>query len=350
VTRILVVDPLRPDAAALAGAGALLRAGRLVAFPTETVYGLGAHALDRAAVRRLFDAKGRPSIDPVIVHLAALDDAAPLVASMPPAALALARRFWPGPLTLVLPRSARIPDEVTAGLDTVGLRVPAHPVARALITAAAVPVAAPSANLFSRPSPTRAEHVLQDLDGRIDLVIDAGPTTVGVESTVLDLSGAVPLVLRPGAVTLDMLREVVPSVMGTERDSRPAAGGLRSPGLLDKHYAPRAPLTLYDGPSGADRLRAEARRALEAGQRVGLVAVDEDLPVPPLPCPPVWVAPLGPGAAVADVAGRLYAALRDLDRIPVDLILARTPPGADGLAVAIRDRLRRAAAGRIVPD
>ena len=205
VTEVIRVDPASPDEDSIARAAAYIRNGRLVAFPTETVYGLGAHALDRDAVRRIFAAKGRPSTDPLIVHVPSFDALAPLTRNLPPLAAVLARRFWPGPLTMVLPKSALVPDEVTAGLDTVAVRVPAHPVARALILAAGVPVAAPSANLFSRPSPTSAAHVLDNLDGRIDAIIDGGTTTLGVESTVIDLSGPMPTVLRPGAITLAAL-------------------------------------------------------------------------------------------------------------------------------------------------
>src|SRR6185369_9139359 len=203
---------LPADPASIRRAADLLRQGGLVAFPTETVYGLGVHALDRDAVRRLFVAKGRPASDPLIVHVTSLE-AARLLASIPDHARELAVAFWPGPLTLVMPRSTVVPDEVTAGLDTVAIRVPAHPVARALIEEAGIPIAAPSANLFSRPSPTRAAHVLDDLDGRIDLVLDGGATTVGVESTVLDLSAARPTVLRPGVVTVEMLRRVIADVV-----------------------------------------------------------------------------------------------------------------------------------------
>jgi len=212
VTTVLRLTPDCPEPDLIADAAACLRRGGLVAFPTETVYGLGVAAFDAAAVRRLFAAKGRPAEDPLIVHIASLDALAALVSARPPAVDALAARFWPGPLTLVLRRSTLVPDEVTAGLDTVAIRVPAHPVAHALLAAAGIPVAAPSANLFSRPSPTRAGHVLEDLDGRIDLVLDGGRTQVGVESTVLDLSGDVPEVLRPGAVTLEMLRPLLPDV------------------------------------------------------------------------------------------------------------------------------------------
>ncbi len=344
MTDVIRVDPATPDPAALAQAAECLRRGGLVAFPTETVYGLGVHALDRAAVRRLFEAKGRPANDPLIVHVDAVERMETLVADVPEAARLLAARFWPGPLTLVLPRSGRVPDEVTAGLNTVAVRVPAHPVARALLLAAGVPVAAPSANLFSRPSPTRASHVLDDLSGRIDLVIDGGPTQVGVESTVLDLSGDVPTILRPGAVSLDMLRAILPRVE-QRTSSAPASGALPSPGLLERHYSPRAPLTVYDGSDAVARLIRDACASIAQGQRIGLMVADEDRPamtsverLSPRPT----IVNLGPEKDLATVASRLYAALRELDASGVDRILARGFPGDEGLAVAIRDRLRRA--------
>ena len=345
MTRTLAVNPSHPEPQTIAEAAACLRAGGLVAFPTETVYGLGVSALDAAAVRRLFAAKGRPADDPLIVHVASVADIAPLVAACPPVLDALAARFWPGPLTVVLPRSSRVPDEVTAGLDTVGIRVPAHPVAQALLRAAALPVAAPSANLFSRPSPTRAAHVLEDLDGRIDLVIDGGATQVGVESTVLDLSGDRPTVLRPGAVTIEMLRPLLPLVRVRGGDDS-EGGPLRSPGLLTRHYSPRAPLTLYEGPAGAalERLAHDARLARAAGRRVGVLLADDDL----LPGLDVIRPPLGAARDAAAIAARLYAALRELDAAGVDEILARALPALDGLGPAIGDRLRRAAAGRVV--
>ena len=220
-----------------------------------------------------------------------------------------------------------MPDEVTAGLDTVAVRVPAHPVAHALLAAAGIPVAAPSANLFSRPSPTQAGHVLEDLDGRIDLVLDGGPTQVGVESTVLDLSGDVPEVLRPGAVTLEMLRPLLPDVR-MRVVAALAHGPQRSPGLLTKHYSPRAPLTLYEGPADRvlARIRQDADMAQAAGRRVGLLPDDD--------------------AAV--MAARLYAALREFDAAGVEEIFASLPPATDGLSQAVADRLRRAAAGRVV--
>jgi len=327
VTTVLRLTPDRPEPGQIAEAAECLRRGGLVAFPTETVYGLGVAALDAAAVRRLFAAKGRPADDPLIVHVASLDGVAPLVSERPPVVDALAARFWPGPLTLVLRRSRLVPDEVTAGLDTVAVRVPAHPVARALLAAAGIPVAAPSANLFSRPSPTQAGHVLEDLDGRIDLVLDGGRTQVGVESTVLDLSGDVPEVLRPGAVTLEMLRVLLPDVRLRADTAEP--GPQRSPGLLSKHYSPRAPLTLYEGPPDRviERMRADADASQAAGRRVGVLLPDDD---------------------AAEMAARLYAALRGFDAAGVDEILAALPASTGGLSQAVADRLRRAAAGRIV--
>jgi L-threonylcarbamoyladenylate synthase len=344
VTDVIRVDPDAPDPAALAPAAERLRRGGLVAFPTETVYGLGVHALDRAAVRRLFAAKGRPSTDPLIVHVDAVDRMHTLVADVPDSARRLAARFWPGPLTLVLRRSDRVPDEVTAGLNTVAIRVPAHRVARALLAAAGVPIAAPSANLFSRPSPTRASHVLDDLAGRIDLVIDGGATQVGVESTVLDLSGATPTILRPGAISIDMLREILPHVERRSSDA-PVAGAMASPGLLERHYSPRAPLTLYDGGDSVARLARDACMSLADGQRLGIMAADEDrdaLSDVARFDAGATIVYLGSEHDLATVAARLYAAVRELDASGVDRILVRDFPGDDGLAAAIRDRLRRA--------
>jgi L-threonylcarbamoyladenylate synthase len=349
VTDVLTLDPRRPDAAGVARAAAILKSGGLVAFPTETVYGLGAHAMDANAVGRLFAAKGRPAEDPLIVHVHDVDALAPLTTGVPGTATALASRFWPGPLTMVLHRSAVVPGEVTAGLGTVAIRVPAHRIAHALLKVAAVPIAAPSANLFSRPSPTRAEHVLQDLDGRIDLVIDGGPTTVGLESTVIDLTGSVPTILRPGAVTLEMIRAVLPDARMTEPKSGDPSGAMKSPGLLARHYSPRAPLTLYEGSTARaiTRMAADARDAIAQGQRVGIVAADED-DFPGASNDALQVARLGAERDAASLAANLYNALRVLDETGVDLILARTFVDHSGLTVAIHDRLRRAAAGRVV--
>jgi L-threonylcarbamoyladenylate synthase len=346
VTELLTVDPAAPDPAVIARAAATLRSGGLVAFPTETVYGLGVNALDRDAVLRLFTAKGRPSTDPLIVHVTRLDAIPPLVSSLPADVGRLAERFWPGPLTLVLPRSRIVADEVTARLDTVAIRIPAHPVARALIEAAGVPVAAPSANLFSRPSPTRAAHVMEDLAGRIDLIVDGGQTIVGLESTVLDLSSTPPTILRPGAITLEMLRAVVPDAAQRMGVRQPAATAAASPGLLEKHYSPRAALTLYEGPGAVAQLTRDAEAACRGGRRVGLLVTKGDLEAHTGLICECDVRELGPDL---QSAGRqLYDSLRQLDAAGVDVILARAFPSTEGLGAAIDDRLRRAAAGRVV--
>ena len=307
--------------------------------------------MNRAAVRRLFEAKGRPATDPLIVHVSAFDQVTPLVVALPEQAAPLAARFWPGPLTLVMRRAPAVPLEVTAGLDTVAVRVPAHPVARALLLAASLPVAAPSANLFSRPSPTLAAHVLDDLNGRIDMVVDAGPTPVGVESTVLDLTVDPPAVLRPGAISIEMLRTVVPAVrLGAVRTLTSDRESMASPGLLLKHYAPRAPVTIYRGePAGVGQaLQAAVLTAVASGLRVGVLAATGDLPA--LREMPVVIAALGAEDDAEATAARLYAALRELDTARVDVILARDIVRDEGLWRAVRDRLHRAASRVIAVD
>ena len=349
MTAVIRVDPAQPNEADIARAAECLRRGGLVAFPTETVYGLGVHALDRAAVRRLFEAKKRPAHDPLIVHVATFDHVAPLVVALPDEAALLAARFWPGALTMVMRRAPLVPLEVSASLDTIAVRVPAHPVAHALLLAASVPVAAPSANLFSRPSPTLAGHVLDDLAGRIDMVIDAGPTPVGVESTVLDLTVDPPVVLRPGAITVEMLRTVIPAVgLGAVGGATGDGAPMASPGLLSKHYAPRAPMTIYRGEPAAvtSALQAGVRAAVGKGQRVGVLVAAGD--VSALSDLSAVIGALGLEDDAERTAARLYAALRELDAARVDLILARDIARDDGLWRAVRDRLHRAAARVIV--
>ncbi|MDX2120591.1 MAG: L-threonylcarbamoyladenylate synthase [Gemmatimonadota bacterium] len=318
------------DAAGIAEAAALLRAGELVAFPTETVYGLGGNALDPAAVARIYEAKGRPEYNPLIVHLADAAGARALATRWPEPAERLSRRWWPGPLTLVLPRAAGIPDIVTAGGGTVALRVPAHPAAQALLRAAGVPLAAPSANRSGEVSPTTAAHVARGLAGRIPLVLDGGATNVGIESTVLDLSGPMPVLLRPGMISrAELEREIGP--VGTPGREPPREGPRPSPGMLERHYAPRAPLRLVPGAQDA----VELARAVHArGERVGAVTLGDPLPdaddvirLPPEP---------------EGYARGLYGALHRLDELGVALILAVAPP-VDARWDAVRDRLRRAA-------
>ena len=348
---MLRVSAERPDPTVIARAAACLKAGGLVAFPTETVYGLGASALDATAVKRVFDVKGRPSHDPLIVHVATWEQVLALVATVPGDARSLADQFWPGPLTLVLPRSGVVPSEVTAGLDTVALRMPSHPVARALLHAAQIPIAAPSANLFSRPSPTTAGHVRDDLGGQVDIILDAGPAGVGLESTVVDLSSEVAAVLRPGAVTLESLRALVPGLrVASVAQSAPTGMPMPSPGLLSRHYSPRAPLTLYAGESEklTSRLLADARAAAALGGRVGMFLASEDVSLlGTAGAADLVVFDAGSLNDLPTVAARLYLGLRELDAAQVTVILAREFPDEAGLGLALRDRLRRAAAGRI---
>ena len=346
-TQLIAVDPLSPDEAAIARAADVLRHGGLVAFPTETVYGLGANAFNSLAVSHIFQAKGRPASDPLIVHVASTLQLTEVALDVPPLAWLLVAEFWPGPLTLVLRRGYDVPPSVSAGANTVAVRMPRHPVASALITAAQLPVAAPSANLFARPSPTTAQHVLEDLNGRVDLILDGGPTSIGIESTVLDLTGVTPRVLRPGGITLEQLQTAIPAITYTSQylDEQATAAG---PGMLLKHYSPRAEVVLFDGPPAATlaELRAEVESALAAGRRVGLMVVDDDLPA--LRDLPVELAPLGPTADASEAAQRLFAALRSLDARGVDVIFARSLPRT-GLGLAVWDRLVRAAEGRVIP-
>ena len=335
------VDPENPDKIEIEKAARLIREGGLVAFPTETVYGLGANAKDEKAVGRIFAAKGRPPDNPLIVHVASRQQVFEL-AKVSAAALKLMEAFWPGPLTLILPAKAGVPAPVTAGLSTVAVRMPRHRVALALIEAAGVPVAAPSANLSGRPSPTTAEHVLADLGGKIDLVLDGGPTGLGVESTVLDLTARVPTVLRPGGVTPDEIR----SVTGRVRVGRAARGfggerRPRSPGLKYTHYAPRAPLVLVEGdPKRVDaKIKELAGRERSLGKKVGILACSSSEAY--TGCGEVVAA--GRREDPATVAAGLYAALRRLDEMGVDVILAEGI-GEGGMGLAVMNRLRRAAA------
>jgi L-threonylcarbamoyladenylate synthase len=339
----LVVDPDRlepPEAVeALERAAAILRGGGLVALPTETVYGLGANALDAAAVAGIFEAKQRPAWDPVIVHIASLEMLEGLVEDVPEAARQLMSAFWPGPLTLLMKRTSVVPDAVTAGRALVGVRMPAHPVALKLIRRAGVPVAAPSANLFSHTSPTTAAHVLDDLDGRIDAVVDAGPTGLGVESTVLDCTKSPMVIYRPGAVTAEQIQAVVGAVVGFEAGelARTPREAMPSPGVGIRHYAPRARLALMEGdPELLGERLAEAALHL-AGERVGVMLPAEVT----VEIEGAVLFPWGRWLAPGEMARTLYAGLRALDAEGCTVILCPMPP-AEGIGAAIRDRLIKA--------
>ncbi len=346
VTQVLRVNPHHPEPALIAHAARLIRKGCLVAFPTETVYGLGANARDEAAVARIFSAKGRPAADPLIAHIAALDQLTELAVDIPPLAIELGEKFWPGPLTLVLKRNPRLPANLSAGRDTIAVRQPAHPVAAALIRSAGAPIAAPSANLFARPSPTTAEHVLHDLAGRIDLILDGGQTPVGVESTVLDLTESVPVVLRPGGVPVERLRELIPTLAVAQRVLSPGESAA-SPGQLLKHYSPRAKLLLFTGPRELvlARMRETAGQLLTEHQTIGLLTADDERDY--FADLPIHLFPLGPLSDLPAIARTLFAGLRELDARGVDVILVRALP-REGLGLAIWDRLFRAAEGVVI--
>jgi len=339
----LVVDPANLESSeaekALERAAEILRAGGLVALPTETVYGLGANALDAEAVSRIFAAKQRPAWDPIIVHISDQAMLEELVERFPEAARKLMAAFWPGPLTLLLPRTAAVPDAVTAGRPLVGVRMPAHPVALDVIRRAGVPVAAPSANLFGHISPTTAAHVLADLDGRIDAVLDAGPTEHGVESTVLDPCQTPMMIYRPGAVTSDQIREIAGAVEIYRDDGVRQVWPretLPSPGLGLRHYAPRARLVLIEGEwSGLEARLAGAVMDLPEDQ-VGVMLPDS-IHAPAGTTVFAW----GRWAAPEELARTLYAGLRRLDGAGCTVILCPLPP-AEGIGAAIRDRLLKA--------
>jgi L-threonylcarbamoyladenylate synthase len=354
--RVDIADMNAPESQrAMDETAAILRRGGTVALPTETVYGLGANALDAAAVAAIFVAKERPGWDPLIVHVADEAMLAGVVDEIPEAARKLMAAFWPGPLTLLLPRSVRVPDAVTAGRPLVGVRMPGHPVALEVIRRAGVPVAAPSANRFGHTSPTTAEHVLDDLDGRIDAVLDAGPTAFGVESTVLDVSVSPMIVYRPGAVSLEQIREVAGAAEMFEDSgemSEQPREALPSPGVGLRHYAPRARLILVEAPQGRRKIDLASKlydKVLAySHQRVGVML--------PFGLPGehseqktrrdfegfaeiFW---WGRWGDHAELARRLFAGLRQLDAAGCTVILCPVPP-EQGIGMAIRDRLRKAA-------
>ncbi|MHB8171133.1 MAG: L-threonylcarbamoyladenylate synthase [Thermincolia bacterium] len=347
---------LTPESTAILREGAeIIRNNGLVAFPTETVYGLGANALSPQAVAGIFRAKGRPGDNPLIVHIAHWSMLEPLVTTIPPEARRLAELFWPGPLTLVLPCSPRVPSVVTAGLSTVAIRMPDHPVALALIKEAGVPIAAPSANTSGKPSPTTASHVLEDLQGKVPLVLDGGPVGVGVESTVLDLTVNPPMVLRPGGVTLEMLQEELgqvqldPAMVGiplmadgheTVVPKTPEDPVPKAPGMKYVHYSPEAEVVLVDGPlEGMINIIKElALVRQKEGFKVGIMASQESVSS----YQGFFTLVIGSRDDLSTVATNLYGLLRDFDRYGVQVVIAETFP-RQGLGLAIMNRLTKAA-------
>jgi len=347
-TLVLTVDPWKPDSSRILIAADFIKRGGLVAFPTETVYGLGADALNAKAVMSVFKAKRRPLDNPPIVHVCGVKDVHRLVKETPPNADILMKEFWPGPLTLILRRSEIVPDVTVAGLDTIAIRMPKHDVALALIEKSCCPISAPSANLAGKPSPTMAKHVLDDLDGRIDAILDAGPTRIGVESTVLDLTVDPPQVLRPGGTPYEELKRVLGRVelnpIAVAEKPVPVERA-RSPGVKHKHYAPNADMVVVEGDSDAvvSKVKELVRVYEGEGKRVGVLAADETVRRYMADV----VKSLGSRSDSAGAARSLFRLLREFDVDGVDIIVAEGVP-VEGLGLAVMNRLRKAAGYNIV--
>ena len=334
------------DDAEIEKAGQIIRNGGLVAFPTETVYGLGGDALNAQSSQKIYAAKGRPSDNPLIVHICRLDDIYDIVSEFPESAQKLAENYWPGPLTMVLPKSDKVPDETTGGLSTVAVRMPVDPIALSFIKAAGGYVAAPSANTSGKPSPTKAKYVIEDMDGKIDMIIDGGDVEIGLESTIVDLSGTVPMLLRPGFITLDMLRECLgevrmdPTLFSGDYKEPPKA-----PGMKYRHYAPKGILTIVSGMEIAvvERINELVETAVLEGKKVGVIATDETLPKYDCSC----VKSVGTRKDEVSIAHNLYRILREFDDEDVELIYSEafdTP----NMGQAIMNRLLKAAGHHVM--
>ena len=347
-TRVIPVDREHLQSEDFAEAAQLLRDGELVAFPTETVYGLGGDALDPDASRRIYAAKGRPSDNPLIVHIADTDALPVLAEEIPQSAWELADRFWPGPLTIILRKKEIVPDATTGGLDTVAIRMPSDPVAAMLIRVSGVYIAAPSANASGRPSPTCAEHVYEDLKGRIPMILDGGSVPIGLESTIVDLTGETPLVLRPGFITIEQLREVLPTVeydpavVKRVKDETIVA---RAPGMRYRHYAPKGELTIFEGDLDrvVTRVQKEAEAKLAEGYRVAVLASEETKDR----YHGLTVRSVGDREEEASVAAHLFGTLREFDSMGAEYIFGESFPEA-GVGQAVMNRLMKAAGYRIV--
>lgn len=345
-TEIIKINPAAIDGKVIARAGDILKRGGLVAFPTETVYGLGGDATNPNASHRIYRAKGRPSDNPLIVHITNMKALEEMVAQVPPAAYALAERFWPGPLTMIFPKNKKIPYETTGGMDTVAVRMPSDPIARALIDASSGYVAAPSANTSGRPSPTQAEHVAQDLNGKIEMILDGGPVNIGLESTIVDLTEDVPMILRPGYITLEMLRRelgevrIDPGLSAADSDRKPKA-----PGMKYRHYAPRADLKVVEGETGAvvQKINSMCEALTAEKKSVGIIATEEtkDLYRQGI------VISIGGRDDEEAIARHLYGSLRQFDELGVDVIFSESFVAA-GMGQAIMNRLLKAAGHQVL--
>ena len=333
------------DMEAIRRGGDILKQGGLVAFPTETVYGLGGDALNPQASMKIYAAKGRPSDNPLIVHIAEFDKLAPIVAEVPEKAKILAEKYWPGPLTMILPKSDLVPQETTGGLDSVAVRFPSDRIAQELIKAAGGYVAAPSANTSGRPSPTTAQHVAEDLTGRVDMIVDGGAVEIGVESTILDVTVEPPMILRPGAITKEMFEEVIGEVTVDRTLIRPDSKQVpKAPGMKYRHYAPKADLTIIEGPleKVVKEINKRAKEKSEAGYKVGVIGTEEtvaDYKSGDVKC-------IGTRADESTIAANLFRILREFDDDQVDYIYSESFDTA-GIGSAIMNRLLKAAGHHI---
>ncbi|HHU69830.1 MAG TPA: threonylcarbamoyl-AMP synthase [Thermoanaerobacterales bacterium] len=343
-TKVITVDANEPETEKVREAAKYIREGDVVAFPTETVYGLGADALSPDAVKKIFIAKGRPQDNPLIVHIAIKDEIERIANGITSDVEALMERFWPGPLTLILEKKDLIPNEITAGLNTVGIRMPSHPVAQKLILESGVPIAAPSANISGRPSPTTALHVIKDLAGKIPIILDGGPTEVGLESTVLDMTSESPVILRPGGVTYEQLCSVLKRV---EIDSGLLSDGFvpKSPGMKYTHYSPKAEVILVIGSTEKvkETVRRIAGKETNLGRRVGIMATSETMNAYSIGD----ILDIGSREDPSTIAANLFSALREFDNRGVDLIIAE---GIEekGIGLAVMNRIKKASGFNII--
>ncbi len=347
-TLLLKVNSEKPDLPKIQSAAEIIQKGGLVAFPTETVYGVGADALNPVAVLALFAAKKRPLDNPPIVHVADPEEVYRLVEEVPAKAQILMEKFWPGPLTLIFKRSSLVPKETVAGLETVAIRMPKHKVALELIKLSRCPIAAPSANLAGKPSPTTAQHVYEDLNGRIDAIIDGGATNIGVESTVVDLSVDPPMLLRPGGTPFEALKNVLCDMklhVFVEAEQELTLQDIRSPGMKHKHYAPKAEVILIEGnvPGVTAKIKELSESFKHKGQKVGILATDETQTAYKADV----IKSLGSRSNLASVAQNLFRLLREVDAENVDVIIAEGV-SSDGLGLAVMNRLRKASGYHII--
>lgn len=345
-TKVIVIDEENIDRESLKEAGDIIKRGGLVAFPTETVYGLGGDALNPDSSKKIYQAKGRPSDNPLIVHICNMDDMKKIVKEVTPAAKKLADRFWPGPLTMILTKADCVPMETTGGLDTVAIRMPVHSTARAFIEAAGGYVAAPSANISGKPSPTCAKYVIQDMNGRIDMIIDGGEAGIGLESTIIDLSGEVPMLLRPGYITIEQLRAVLgevdvdKTIMDGNCKDRPKA-----PGMRYRHYAPKGDLKIVTGDATkvVERINELTKEAKGSGKKVGIIATDETVESYKADS----VKSIGGREDEDTIAHRLYTILREFDDEDIEAIYSESF-STSGIGQAIMNRLLKAAGHQIL--